>query len=316
MPACRRTELYCWRTLAGSARRVAGSRTLARCGHSALTWPNSDPGPGLVGGRAGAAEVLVDGAQGHELAGGSGGHLRAVVAHGQKDRPCGVVAGQVDGAVQAGGDQVDQPLGLQGLAEGGLDLEAGLLDRDDLAQPLSRHQVLDRADRHPGAGEVGRVEDPQHPGPVLHPVGERLAHAACRPWQRPQPQTLASKDPTHAGRRHPDPGQIRATVGELAMGAVDLAHWWNSSATSSASSPWTAPPPGRRSSNWSAAARSSHRQVRRGPSSSAAHAARTVQPRSTASSSKASRPALVTASTLGGTRPLSPNALFPPPAAA
>ena len=68
MLACRRTELSCWRTLASSARRVAGSPILVRCGHSALTWPNCDPGPGLVGGGAGAAEVLVDGAPGHELA--------------------------------------------------------------------------------------------------------------------------------------------------------------------------------------------------------------------------------------------------------
>jgi hypothetical protein len=44
--------------------------------------------------------------------------------------------------------------------------------------------------------------------------------------------------------------------------------------------------------------------------------ARTVQPCPVACSSKSSSPALVAASTLGGTWPLSPNALFPPPASA
>lgn len=39
-----------------------------------------------------------------------------------------------------------------------------------------------------------------------------------------------------------------------------------------------------------------------------------VQPASTDSSIKSSSPALVAASTLRGTRPLSPNRLFPPPA--
>src|SRR6266536_3214154 len=43
---------------------------------------------------------------------------------------------------------------------------------------------------------------------------------------------------------------------------------------------------------------------------------RNCKPASTARSSRSSRPALVAASTLAGTRPLSPNALFPPPTAA
>jgi hypothetical protein len=196
---------------------------------------------------------------------------RCVVAHGQQDRPGGIIAGQVDGAVQAGGDLVHQPLGLQGLAEGSLDLDAGLLDRDDLTQPLARDQVFDRADRHPGAGEVGGVEDPQHPGPILDPVGERLAHAAGGAGQRPQPEALGRQDPLDAGRRHPHPAQIRATVGELAVGAVDFA------------------------------------PLMEQLDDLGDLLGQQPMDRTTAR---------VAASTLGGTRPLSPNTGFPPPAAA
>jgi hypothetical protein len=87
-----------------------------------LTWPNSDPGPGLVGGGARAAEVLVDGAQGHELSGRARGHLWAVVAEGQQHRPGRVVHGRVDQAGLAGGDPLQQPLGLQRVTEHDLDL--------------------------------------------------------------------------------------------------------------------------------------------------------------------------------------------------
>src|SRR6266508_2363760 len=75
MPACRRTELYCSRTLASSGRRVAD---LGKVWPLGLDVAEQRLDPCLVGRRAGAAEVLVDGAQRHELAGGSGGHLRAV----------------------------------------------------------------------------------------------------------------------------------------------------------------------------------------------------------------------------------------------
>src|ERR671910_414217 len=50
--------------------------------------------------------------------------------------------------------------------------------------------------------------------------------------------------------------------------------------------------------------------------SSTWQAARTVQPAWVAWQSKSSSPDLVAAPTRGGTRPLSPNALFPPPAPA
>src|SRR5574341_88362 len=92
--------------------QVAGSRMVFRCGHSALTWPNSHPGPGLVGGGAGPVEMLVDRAQGHELPGRARGHLRAVVAEGQQHRPGRVVHACVDQAVLAGADALQQPLAL------------------------------------------------------------------------------------------------------------------------------------------------------------------------------------------------------------
>jgi hypothetical protein len=131
-----------------------------KCGHSALTWPNSDPGPGLVGRRAGPAEVLVDRAQGHELPGGARGHLRAVVAEGQQYRLGRVIDGGVDQAVLAGDDALQQTLGGQRVSEDHLDLGGGLLGGDDLGQPLAADQVLDHDRGDPGAGEVGGVVDP------------------------------------------------------------------------------------------------------------------------------------------------------------
>jgi hypothetical protein len=130
--------------------------------------------PGLVGGGAGAAEVLMDRAQGHELAGGATGHLRAVVAEGQQHRPGRIIDGGVDQAVLTSGDPRQQPLALQRLPEHDLDLGGGLLGRDDLGQPLAAHQVLDHGGGHARPGEVGRVVDPNRPRPVVDPVGEPL----------------------------------------------------------------------------------------------------------------------------------------------
>jgi hypothetical protein len=167
--------------------------------------------------------MLVDGAQRHEFSGGAAGHLRAVVAHGKQHRPGGVVHGRVDQPVLAGGDQLQQPFAFQRLGEHHLDLAGGLLRRDDLGQPLAADQVLDHGRGHPGAGEVGRVEHPDGVWGVLDPVWERLADRAAGPWQGPQPQARALQHPAHAGRRHPHWLRLRATMGELAMGAVDLA---------------------------------------------------------------------------------------------
>jgi hypothetical protein len=112
----------------------------------------------------------------------------------------GIIDGGVDQAVLAGTDQLGQPLAFQRLTDHDLDLGGGLLDRDDLGQPLAADQVLDHGRGHPGAGEVGGVEDPDRVGGILDPVRERLADRPARPGQRPQPQALARQHPAHAGR--------------------------------------------------------------------------------------------------------------------
>lgn len=91
------------------------------------------------------------------------------------------------------GDQVEQALAFQRVGEHDLDLGGGLLGGDDLGQPLAAHEVLDHGRGHAGAGEVGRVVDPDGPRPVLHPVGERFAHRAAGPGQRPQAQALGGQ---------------------------------------------------------------------------------------------------------------------------
>src|SRR5579863_4116140 len=65
--------------------------------------------PGLIGRGAGSAEVLGDRAEGHELARRARGHLRAVVRHGEQDRPAGIVGGDVHPPVGAALDGVEQP---------------------------------------------------------------------------------------------------------------------------------------------------------------------------------------------------------------
>src|SRR5215211_6388426 len=105
--------------------------------------------PGLVGRGAGTAEVLVDRAQGHELAGRPARHLRAVVAEGQQHRPGGIINGKIHQPVLTGPDQLGQPLALHRLTEHDLDLGGGLLGRDDLGQPLTADQVLDHRRGHP-----------------------------------------------------------------------------------------------------------------------------------------------------------------------
>src|SRR6266508_4849478 len=122
MPACRRTELYCSRTLASSARRVAGSRILARCGHSALTWPNSDsihawsvgvPGrPKCWWMAHSAMNSLVE----------PEGICRPLSLKASSTGRGGVVHGRVDQAVVAGADPRQQPFALQRVGEHDLDL--------------------------------------------------------------------------------------------------------------------------------------------------------------------------------------------------
>ena len=129
--------MYFARVAASSARSVAGSRIASRCGYSALTCPLRLSiqawSVGVCGRR-----VLGDRAQGEELPGRAGGHLRAVVGDGEQDRAGLIVDGEVDPAVVVAGlDPGQQTLGLQGGGEPQLDLGAGLLHGDDLGEPLA-----------------------------------------------------------------------------------------------------------------------------------------------------------------------------------
>ena len=93
--------------------------------------------PCLVGRGAGPAEVLRDRAHGHELPGRAGGHLRTVVTDSEQDRPANrIIEERIGDAVLMSGDELVEALKLQGVAERGLDLGAGLLAGDDFADPI------------------------------------------------------------------------------------------------------------------------------------------------------------------------------------
>jgi hypothetical protein len=84
--------------------------------------------------------VLGDGAKRHELAGGARGHLGPVVRHRQQDGSGLVVDAQLDQAVGSGLDLGQEPLGGKSISKDDLDLGGGLLDRDDVGDPLARDQ--------------------------------------------------------------------------------------------------------------------------------------------------------------------------------
>lgn len=96
-------------------------------------------------GSAGPAEMLSDRAHGHELPRRAGRHLRSVVRDREQHWPRLVVVVAVDPAVVvAGMELLEQSFGREGVSEGDVDLSGvGLLDRDDLGEPLPRGQVLD-----------------------------------------------------------------------------------------------------------------------------------------------------------------------------
>jgi len=80
--------------------------------------------------------VLRDRAHRHELPGRPGRHLRPVIADGQEDRGNSIIERSTGVARHAGVDEVKQALELERFGER-LDLGAGLLGRDDLADPLA-----------------------------------------------------------------------------------------------------------------------------------------------------------------------------------
>jgi len=123
----------------------------------------------------------------------------------------------------AGIHGLQEPLGLERGGEGEFDLGGGLLDRDDLGEPFAGDEVLDDQHRHPGCGEVGRVEDPDVVRGVLGPLGEGslLRPSGAREWTKVQVSGV--KYSPDGGRGDPHPGQVGAAVGEFAVGSVDLA---------------------------------------------------------------------------------------------
>jgi hypothetical protein len=178
--------------------------------------------PGLIGWGAGPAEVLGDRAQGHELPGGPRSHLWAIVGDCEQDRPGRVVHRRVDGPVLVGGDGSEQTFGIQCVGEAELHLGGGLLHADDLGNPLSGDQVLDSEHCHTRGGEVRGVVDPDRVGGVVDPVREGLTHRAAGPRTRPEILVCQEQHSPHAGRRDPDPTQVGAAVGQLAVTALDL----------------------------------------------------------------------------------------------
>lgn len=65
---------------------------------------------------------------GHELAGRVRRHLRSVVGHGEQDRACRIVVGEVE---SFRGDELDQGFDLERTFEDHGDLGGGLLDRHE-----------------------------------------------------------------------------------------------------------------------------------------------------------------------------------------
>jgi hypothetical protein len=148
---------------------------------------------------------------------------RAVVAEGQQDRPAGVVTGGVDQAVLASLDQLEQPSASSASVTTTWTWVEVSSAEETSPSHVRRTRSPGHGHRDPRAGEVGRVVDPDRPWGVADPVGEWLTDAAPRPGQRPQPQPLRSEHAAHAGRRDPYPAEVAAAVGQLAVGAVDLA---------------------------------------------------------------------------------------------
>jgi len=73
-------------------------------------------------------------------------------------------------------DSVQETFKLQRAGERELDLQAGLLAADDLADPLTRDEVHDRHDiRAAATRELRRIVDPDRMALICSPFGERRA---------------------------------------------------------------------------------------------------------------------------------------------
>src|SRR5512132_3014112 len=149
---------------------MAGSRIWLRWGHSALTWPNRDSIQAWSVGVPGRPKCWW---MAHKA-------MNSLV---EPEVIWGPLSLSASSTGRAGSSMVgstrpswraatrsSSPFGFQRVTEHDLDLGGGLLDRDDLGQPLAADQVLDHGRGDPGGAEVGRVVDPDRPRPILHPV--------------------------------------------------------------------------------------------------------------------------------------------------
>jgi len=178
--------------------------------------------PRLVGRRARPAEVLVDRAQRHELAGGSGGHLRAVIAHRQQDRPGGVVVSKVECAVQPGGDLLHEPSASSASQKAAWTwtLVSSALTTSHSHLRDTKSSITVTAIFALVKWVVSKIHNIPGLSWTQSGNGWRMLRAGRAAGAAAD---LGQQHPPHTGGRHPHPLQVGAAVGELAVRAVGLA---------------------------------------------------------------------------------------------
>jgi len=99
--------------------------------------------------------MLRDGHRGYERPSVVGGHLWAVVRHGEQDRPGRIIDVEVQ---PFGGDQLDEAFGAECSFEDHGDLGRGLLDQNEGVDPLAADEINDRESQsgHARLGSRGR----------------------------------------------------------------------------------------------------------------------------------------------------------------
>ena len=327
MPACSLTALYSARTRSSSASSSPGSRIFSRCGHSVLTWPNSDSIQAWSVGVPGRPKCWAMRDAGQELAGGVGAHLRAVVAtsraaraapvgrHGRPVRGRRRPARPRSAAVARSSASSEQALASSAAVNATSTWVEVSSAETTVASHLRETTSRTATAARPARGEVGEVVAPdpvrlplQPVRPRLRGTGSRAGCLAAQGLRRPAPAApwTRTRAPAPAGSR-----------GGPACGATGRSRPSPRTAPRSRRVPSPAgraaaarPAPRRRAGPQRGA--SAQRAPAVGPGRAAGTPARVDQPRATAWSTRASRPALTGASTRGGTGPaVSPNAIFP-----
>ena len=206
--------LYSVRMRASSVSSAAGSRISTRCGQSPFRWLKNDSTCAWsvgVPGRPWCWAIAISAMNWRvSIAVISG----AVVRPGDEDRTLLVLAAERQPI------RAEQPLVLKRRGEQQLHLSVGLLGREQVADPVAGDDVDDRVRDPLGAGEVGRVPDPD---PVLFPgnLGKRrLRRSRAEPLAR-QRDPVLERDPQHRGGRDEHAAGVAAAVRELAMRAID-----------------------------------------------------------------------------------------------